>query len=52
MKTTFFYNTDLHFTNRHLHKYTKKNHTIQQYHKKSIIQQKNKTHTILDSILK
>ena len=44
----FFRNTDLHFTKKHLHKYTykkKKNHKV-------IIQQKNKTYAILDPTLK
>ena len=46
----FFYNTDLYFENKHLHKYSwkrkeKKNDTI-------IIQQKNKIYTILGPTLK
>ena len=47
LHSLFPYNTDLHFANTHLRQYTKKknNHA-------SIIQQKNKTYTILDPKLK
>ena len=40
----FPYNTDLHFANRHIHKYAKKSYII--------IRQKNKMYAILDATLK